>query len=655
MFKPHLYRGRIVYKPPHAPQEYDDPHEKRLELTRTQLEQMFPRMRDIPISIEHHGARCGRVLRPYFDDDGSACIEFELDVDSTLGKQAFLYMCSGMIGLSLSHDATTLDPVEISLCLEGARANTGVLQVIPSSSMETESTESPEPSDTRTSNSAYIESNDAPESLLVRASASSVAPSTTPATFVCRSFLSDPVTPPSTPEKPLPAPAPAPASTITTPPATTIEASTSANNDTTMEPIQNNSNSNNNNTGNTGNGAGAPTRSRQFQNILSMIQDSTAAQNNNNNMSMQVDPSTQQLPPTNKQQGRQSTQPTDAQNQMQTNNNNNNNNDAVADDQPDTITEDEKDALERLLHNPRVSIDVKRKIIDQMKEFTSEQQRLATQNEMLRQRNERLEKEMSDSHAMMQATLSAMLQRTGVVDNAPGASNISHQMLDQLDSTNRRVLVQASEAMMKAFDERDRMRSDTVNQELVNEARRIRELRRSTQHLVNGSAGTASTWDATTDSTMSTPRSSVSSSAASSAHNALRAAVLPPRAADAFAREDLLSQSSHFANQWSAPQQYPVPQYQYHAPVPAARDAFQWNQNPGTSATGMHAPDASQPVLINASAAGSHAAPQRPKLTPAQRNEQLLTAALQRMDATPVPDGFDRSLYKNTPWINRNA
>lgn len=591
-FKSHRYRGRIVYRPPDQPQEYDDPRAKRLELTRAQLEQMFPRMTDLPISMEHHGGRCGRVIRPYFDEDGSACIEFELDTDSLPGQQAFTYMCCGMIGLSLSHDANTLDPVEISICLQGARENTGVLEVVRDQTPQT-------------TPGAYIHPNSDSDSqatpILVQAS--SAAASEPPSTIVCNSFVS---LSPATKQTMNPTGAPAPVGMQQQPPAPTQQS---------MQPQQ--------------------FSPQEMQRLFELYQQQQQQPSTTNNNAMQSSPASagnQQQPTQSTQDEQQSTQGQDQQQQQPA---------------PEDEDNEDVDPLATIVRNNSVNKKVKQRMVNHVKQLTEEQLRLAAQNESLRKRNERLEKEISDSNAMMQATLAAMLQKLGAVQTPELSNRISQDMLQGMDHQTRQVLVQASENAMKLAEEMERIRSDLGSRELLAEVRNIHRTRHMAQHMVTGATQSAS---------------AVASTPSPRYHDSDMKNVMPPPPAPAAAAVAMTNRGSFMypaapgssSSSSSAAASSPAPM-QFNAAY-SGNDMWQWNTTPTTSPMTMHSPNASGTTLVNASAASSGAAAasssSQPNTPRRDANESLMNAAMSRIMNANVGDRFNRTLYAN-PNINR--
>lgn len=130
------YRGKIVCDPPKQ-LSYTGPPQTReqdLELTESQLHAMWSQLRGLPICMEHDGVPIGKVAEPYWDEKGNACIEFELFDDNTLASLPRRALEEGLITeLSLAHNRDTLEPVEVSIVLDGARSGTKIDPVIRAS------------------------------------------------------------------------------------------------------------------------------------------------------------------------------------------------------------------------------------------------------------------------------------------------------------------------------------------------------------------------------------------------------------------------------------------------------------------------------------------------------------------------------------------
>jgi hypothetical protein len=78
----------------------------------------------LPVLIDHKGPPVGRVTRVWSKDGRWRCA-LRIDLSTDRGREALHRMRMGTLrGLSLSHDFHTRKPVEISLCVEGARPGT---------------------------------------------------------------------------------------------------------------------------------------------------------------------------------------------------------------------------------------------------------------------------------------------------------------------------------------------------------------------------------------------------------------------------------------------------------------------------------------------------------------------------------------------------
>jgi len=125
------YRGRFVWQPPEKLSFQGTPQNRDqwFELSREQLLTMWRDFKGLPIRQLHGSVPIGRVLSPFWDADGSAMIEFELDNTPEANFTRSLLDNNLMRGLSLKHNPNSTYPIEMSLCFEGARPNTWVTGV----------------------------------------------------------------------------------------------------------------------------------------------------------------------------------------------------------------------------------------------------------------------------------------------------------------------------------------------------------------------------------------------------------------------------------------------------------------------------------------------------------------------------------------------
>jgi hypothetical protein len=78
--------------------------------------------------VEHIGERWGEVKDAYFDINGSMCVDWEAD-DTLAGETMTKWIENGVLGLSLHHDPNTLEVLEVSLVVEGARPETKITSI----------------------------------------------------------------------------------------------------------------------------------------------------------------------------------------------------------------------------------------------------------------------------------------------------------------------------------------------------------------------------------------------------------------------------------------------------------------------------------------------------------------------------------------------
>jgi len=124
------YTGTIVLQPPDALTYEGEPRTRaqQLELTRAQTDVLLQRLVGRPMHTEHDpSVPVGRVTRAFYDAQGNACVSFELAGRPAVVDSTRRLIADGWLrGLSLSHHRDTLEPTEVSLCFNGARAGTGL-------------------------------------------------------------------------------------------------------------------------------------------------------------------------------------------------------------------------------------------------------------------------------------------------------------------------------------------------------------------------------------------------------------------------------------------------------------------------------------------------------------------------------------------------
>lgn len=112
---------------------YDRPGQVRrseLDLTRDELNHIVTQLPSTPVVLDHDlGLYAGVVTKAWQEPrTGSAYVSFCLDPHSEVGRVAHHRIKNERIrGLSLSHFPSTLKPREVSICSQGARPNTGII------------------------------------------------------------------------------------------------------------------------------------------------------------------------------------------------------------------------------------------------------------------------------------------------------------------------------------------------------------------------------------------------------------------------------------------------------------------------------------------------------------------------------------------------
>lgn len=117
---------------------------QQLELTDAQIVELMKQLPGVEMLVEHGrssewgASRVGHVVRAFHDENGNACVEFEL-LDSPEAVRAARAIRDGTLrDLSLAHNAVTGKPLEVSLCKAGARNGTHITDVLGSAEHEPE-------------------------------------------------------------------------------------------------------------------------------------------------------------------------------------------------------------------------------------------------------------------------------------------------------------------------------------------------------------------------------------------------------------------------------------------------------------------------------------------------------------------------------------
>jgi hypothetical protein len=123
------YEGVVVFNPPESRSFQGQPTPgtpQWFELTRREWAHLSGGCVGSPVRTEHGGETVGQVTHAFFTPEGHAAIQFAF-ADSDVGRQARVLVESGLMrGLSLCHDATNMRVMEVSICMQGARPNTGI-------------------------------------------------------------------------------------------------------------------------------------------------------------------------------------------------------------------------------------------------------------------------------------------------------------------------------------------------------------------------------------------------------------------------------------------------------------------------------------------------------------------------------------------------
>jgi hypothetical protein len=110
---------------------------QQLELTRSQILHMNQQMKGVPIQLEHNAniKECppvilGKVVDSrYSEQTGDWEVAFELDDTPAANDTANAMKLFEFHSLSLSHDPTTMKPVEVSICMDPARKGSSIKEL----------------------------------------------------------------------------------------------------------------------------------------------------------------------------------------------------------------------------------------------------------------------------------------------------------------------------------------------------------------------------------------------------------------------------------------------------------------------------------------------------------------------------------------------
>lgn len=130
------FGGLIVVQPPehlsYDPALLRTPEvltrEQQLELTRAQAWRLVQKLVGKPMRSEHSRVKVGEVVNAYIDDQGNACVRFELDDTEEGRRQARMIDAGYTRELSLAHYLGTDEALEVSICFEGAREGTVITE-----------------------------------------------------------------------------------------------------------------------------------------------------------------------------------------------------------------------------------------------------------------------------------------------------------------------------------------------------------------------------------------------------------------------------------------------------------------------------------------------------------------------------------------------
>lgn len=102
--------------------------QEELEITHRDVAELAPRMVGTKVCYNHNdSASIGVVTDKRVNGDGSMEVCLELDTNSVGGAAAEKMVAAGaMPGVSLKHTLYTNEPIEVSICAEGARAGSGI-------------------------------------------------------------------------------------------------------------------------------------------------------------------------------------------------------------------------------------------------------------------------------------------------------------------------------------------------------------------------------------------------------------------------------------------------------------------------------------------------------------------------------------------------
>ncbi len=128
---------RTSYDPEDTP-FWNRTRAEQLELTDAQILELMNRLPGVELLVEHGRSKewgasaVGTIVRAFHNEQGHSCVEFEL-FDTPEAHRAAAAVRNGTLkDLSLAHNAITGQPIEVSLCRQGARPGTHITDVLGS-------------------------------------------------------------------------------------------------------------------------------------------------------------------------------------------------------------------------------------------------------------------------------------------------------------------------------------------------------------------------------------------------------------------------------------------------------------------------------------------------------------------------------------------
>jgi hypothetical protein len=130
----HKYSGCILRKPV-AAYSYDFDYrevgkkskEQSKELRDDHVAELIKKNNFVPITVEHGTIKVGQVICTYQKPNGEVWVDFEVDDNSSAGRQAATLLSEGwMNDLSWTHDWRDMTPLEVSVVWKGYRENTTI-------------------------------------------------------------------------------------------------------------------------------------------------------------------------------------------------------------------------------------------------------------------------------------------------------------------------------------------------------------------------------------------------------------------------------------------------------------------------------------------------------------------------------------------------